>query len=84
VCGGDGEEGWEVDRIEERVVLVKGEGVVEVVGELVLQGALLMVSAIGVMAEVGMFEGVGVCGMTVGVGNEFVESVSGVRWMADK
>jgi hypothetical protein len=84
VCGGDCEEGWEVDGVEERVVSAKGEGVVEVVGKLVLQGALLMVAAVGVVAEVGVLEGVGVCGMAAGAGGEFVESVSGVRRMADK
>jgi hypothetical protein len=84
VCGGDREEGWEIDGVEKRVVSAKGKGVVEVVGELVLQGALLMVAAVGIATEVGVLEGVGVCGMTAGAGGEFVESVSGVRWMADK
>jgi hypothetical protein len=84
VCGGDSEEGWEVDGVKERVVLAKGEGVVEVVSELVLQGALLVVAAVDVTAEVGVLEGVGVCGMTAGAGGEFVESMSGVRRIADK
>jgi hypothetical protein len=84
VCGGDGEEGWEINRVEERVESMKGEGVVEVVGKLVLQGALLMVTAVGVAAEVGVLEGVGVRGMAAGAGGELVESVSGVRRMADK
>jgi hypothetical protein len=84
VCGGDGKEGWKVDGVEERVVSTKGKGVVEVVGELVLQGALLVVTAVGVTAEVGVFKGVGVCGMAVGARDEFMESVSGVWWMADK
>jgi hypothetical protein len=84
VCGGDCEEGWKIDGVEERVVLAKGEGVVEVVGKLVLQGALLMVAAVGIAAEVGVLKGVGVCGMAAGIGDEFVESVSGVWWMADK
>jgi hypothetical protein len=57
---------------------------VEVVGELVLQGALLVIAAVGIVAEVGVLEGVGMCGVAAGTGSKFVELVSGVQQIADK
>jgi hypothetical protein len=67
-----------------RVVLANSKGVVEIVCELVLQGALLVVAAVGVAAEVGVFEGVGVRGVAAGAGGEFMELVRGVQRMPDK